>query len=209
MTLEEARLYVTNFPAYEKEFSEEVLNRVLPEFDVSLFQETRTVREGHDEYLKAHGYPETGRGKRCFRDAMIFRQRMWFSDIYEDGVDYLVPAAHQLKEELLLRKCLLEAYPYLEGYDMQVYHLDGAEEIYITCAEDTNKTEIKRILYVPLQALRENNAQLIRDRMTSYFNSYYVGEHRKKYRALSALESKEAERLFGILDEKRQTAHRT
>lgn len=210
MTFEEARMYVVNFPAYEEEFSEKTLEHVLPKFDVSLFQEKYTVREGHDAHLKSRGYQEVGRGKRRFEDEMTFKGRTWTSTVYENGVDYLVPNKYQNKESALLRECLLEAYPYLEGYNMNIYHLDGAKEIYITCKERNEGEEIDRTLYVPLEALRKNDAELIRSRMISYFSQYYAGEARKKYRdiALSALECEEAKQLFRILDERKMQSQK-
>ncbi len=64
---------------------------------------------------------------------------------------------------------------------ISVYHLDQTREFYLNTGENS--------LYVPFEALRQNDFSIIENRMKSYFSSYYDTEEKKPFleKALSAL----------------------
>lgn len=196
MTKNEAKLFFVQYQNYCNIFGEKLVNEAIDTVDVKEFQSTQTVR-GEGSYYADKGYPIAGKGTRTFKEY----KGEWMKEVNAFGTDYLVPDQYQFAEMKVQAYCLDKAVPCLKNFKYDSYRWSSGEpELYIKCTLADGTT---RQLYVPIKALIAADKQIIIDRMTEYFSWYYSRPEKKEYlnKALSALESPEALKLFSIFDE--------
>lgn len=198
MTLEEAKLFVRNYSNYERVFGLEILSKCLQAFCIEDFSTFKYVilNGSADNYYRRLGYPVL-----CEKTSWEFEEWKgeWMRKVRHPAREYRVPDDCQLRERGLLQACLLMRFPYLQEFAFPTYHLDKPEELYIKC-------ENGRSLYVPIQALLENDYSLVEKRGNDYWRWYYSTPDRKKFldEELATFETPTALRLKAILDEGKQ-----
>ena len=211
MDFDLAKKYIRNFNNIEQLFDREVIARVLPLFelrDFAIFEYVPTENQGTIDYCTRMGYIRITESPvmSYVTEYAYFKGRQWESRVSKPCIEFIVPDNYQLAEKRLLKKLLVSAYPYLncaEYYNgIQAYHADNREvdknEFYMSFYSSPCDTE-KVSLYVPFKALRDKDPQIIIDRHTSYFKSYYGNDaSRKQYldKALSVLEFNSTKEFF-------------
>ena len=211
MDFDLAKKYIRNFGNIEQLFDKDVIARVLPLFelrDFAIFEYVPTENQGTIDYCTRMGYIRITENPvmSYVTEYAYFKGRQWESRVSKPCIEFIVPDNYQLAEKRLLKKLLVSAYPYLncaEYYEaIKVYHADAREvdknEFYIGFYSSPYDTE-KVSLYVPFKALRDKDPQIIIDRHTSYFKSYYGNDvSRKQYldKALSVLEFDSTKEFF-------------
>ena len=211
MDFDLAKKYIRNFNNIEQLFDREVIARVLPLFelrDFAIFEYVPTENQGTIDYCTRMGYIRITESPvmSYVTEYAYFKGRQWESRVSKPCIEFIVPDNYQLAEKRLLKKLLVSAYPYLncaEYYNgIQAYHADNREvdknEFYMSFYSSPCDTE-KVSLYVPFKALRDKDPQIIIDRHTSYFKSYYGNDvSRKQYldKALSVLEFDSTKEFF-------------
>lgn len=211
MDFDLAKKYIRNFGNIEQLFDKDVIARVLPLFelrDFATFKYVPTENQGTIDYCTRMGYIRITENPvmSYVTEYAYFKGRQWESRVSKPCIEFIVPDNYQLAEGRLLKRLLFAAYPYLncaEYYEaIKVYHADAREvdknEFYIDFYSSPYDTE-KVSLYVPFKALRDKDPQIIIDRHTSYFKSYYgTQESRKPYldKALSVLEFDSTKEFF-------------
>ena len=195
MTLQEAKMFVKNSNNFIEMFGEELFERAIANYDVNDFSTHQYVPrdEGLDRYYARLGYPVL-----CDRTTWTFKEYKgeWEREVRKLAREYRVPDTYQLHEKDLLKDCILLANPNMANYQMRIYHLDGAKEIYIKC--DDNKS-----LYVPIKAIVEKDFSIVVNRHTTYHKGYYDTPDRKQYldAALATLETETAKALCKTIEE--------
>ena len=211
MDFDLAKKYIRNFGNIEQLFDKDVIAKVLPSFqlrDFATFEYVPTENQGTIDYYTRMGYIQiTGNPVMHYvTEYAYFKGRQWESRVSKPCIEFIVPDNYQLAEKRLLKKLLVFAYPYLncaEYYLMiQAYHVDMREvdknEFYMSFYSNPCDTE-KVSLYVPYKALRDKDPQIIIDRHTSYFKSYYGNDASSKQyldKALSVLEFDSTKEFF-------------
>lgn len=211
MDFDLAKKYIRNFNNIEQLFDKDVIARVLPRFelrDFAIFEYVPTENRGTIDYYTRMGYIQVTENPvmHYVTEYAYFKGRQWESRVSKLCIEFIVPDNYQLAEKRLLKKLLVTAYPYLncaEYYNgIQAYHADNREvdknEFYMSFYSNPCDTE-KVSLYVPFKALKDKNPQIIIDRHTSYFKSYYGNDvSRKQYldKALSVLEFDSTKEFF-------------
>ena len=211
MDFDLAKKYIRNFNNIEQLFDREVIARVLPLFelrDFAIFEYVPIENQGIIDYYTRMGYIRITENPvmSYVTEYAYFKGRQWESRVSKLCIEFIVPDNYQLAEKRLLKKLLVSAYPYLncaEYYNgIQTYHADAREvdknEFYMSFYSNPCDTE-KVSLYVPFKALRDKDPQIIIDRHTSYFKSYYGNDiSRKQYldKALSVLEFDSTKEFF-------------
>ena len=211
MDFDLAKKYIRNFNNIEQLFDREVIARVLPLFelrDFAIFEYVPIENQGTIDYCTRMGYIRITENPvmSYVTEYAYFKGRQWESRVSKPCIEFIVPDNYQLAEKRLLKKLLVSAYPYLncaEYYNgIQAYHADNREvdknEFYMSFYSSPCDTE-KVSLYVPFKALRDKDPQIIIDRHTSYFKSYYGNDiSRKQYldKALSVLEFDSTKEFF-------------
>ena len=211
MDFDLAKKYIRNFNNIEQLFDREVIARILPRFelrDFAIFEYVPIENQGTIDYYIRMGYIQITENPvmHYVTEYAYFKGRQWESRVSKPCVGFIVPDNYQLAEKRLLKKLLVFAYPYLncaEYYNgIQAYHADNREvdknEFYMSFYSSPCDTE-KVSLYVPFKALRDKDPQIIIDRHTSYFKSYYGSDvSRKQYldKALSVLEFNSTKEFF-------------
>ena len=211
MDFDLAKKYIRNFNNIEQLFGKEVIARVLPRFelrDFAIFEYVPIENQGTIDYYTRMGYIRITENPvmHYVTEYAYFKDRQWESRVSKPCIEFIVPDNYQLAEKRLLKKLLVSAYPYLncaEYYNgIQAYHADNREvdknEFYMSFYSSPCDTE-KVSLYVPFKALRDKDPQIIIDRHTSYFKSYYGNDvSRKQYldKALSVLEFDSTKEFF-------------
>ena len=211
MDFDLAKKYIRNFGNIEQLFDKDVIARVLPLFelrDFAIFEYVPTENQGTIDYCTRMGYIRITENPvmSYVTEYAYFKGRQWESRVSKPCIEFIVPDNYQLAEKRLLKKLLVSAYPYLncaEYYNrIQAYHADKREvdknEFYMSFYSSPCNTE-KVPLYVPFKALRDKDPQIIIDRHTSYFKSYYGNDvSRKQYldKALSVLEFDSTKEFF-------------
>lgn len=211
MDFDLAKKYIRNFGNIEQLFDKEVIAAVLPRFelrDFATFEYVPTENKGRIDYYTRMGYIQVTENPvmSYVTEYAYFKGRQWESRVSKPCIEFIVPVSYQLAEKALLKKLLIAAYPYLncaEYYNrIQAYHADMREvddnEFYMKFFSKPDDTEGVS-LYVPFKALRDKDPQIIIDRQTSYFKSYYgTDESRKPYldKALSVLEFDSTKEFF-------------
>ena len=206
-----AKKYIRNFGNIEQLFDKDIIAKVLPSFqlrDFAIFEYVPTENQGTIDYYTRMGYIRiTGNPVMHYvTEYAYFKGRQWESRVSKPCIEFIVPDNYQLAEKRLLKKLLVFAYPYLncaEYYLMiQAYHVDMREvdknEFYMSFYSNPCDTE-KVSLYVPYKALRDKDPQIIIDRHTSYFKSYYGNDASSKQyldKALSVLEFDSTKEFF-------------
>ena len=206
-----AKKYIRNFGIIEQLFDRETISYVLPRFqlrDFATFEYIPTENLGMINYHVSKGYIQITEKPvwHYVTEYANFRGRTWESRVPKLCLEFIVPDSYQLREKDLLKKLLVMAYPYLncaEYYLMiQAYHVDMREvdknEFYMSFYSNPCDTE-KVSLYVPYKALRDKDPQIIIDRHTSYFKSYYGNDASSKQyldKALSVLEFDSTKEFF-------------
>ena len=212
MDFDLAKKYIRNFNNIEQLFDKEVIARVLPLFelrDFAIFEYVPTENQGTIDYCTRMGYIRITENPvmSYVTEYAYFKGRQWESRVSKPCIEFIVPDNYQLAEKRLLKKLLVSAYPYLncaEYYNgIQAYHADNREvdknEFYMSFYSNPCDTE-KVSLYIPYKALKDKDPQIIVDRHTSYFKSYYGNDvSRKQYldKALSVLEFDSTKEFFG------------
>ena len=211
MDFDLAKKYISNFGNIEQLFDKDVIARVLPHFelrDFAIFEYVPTENiETIKRYVK-YGYIQVSEKPvmHYVTEYAYFKGRQWESHVSKPCIEFIVPDNYQLAEKRLLKKLLVSAYPYLncaEYYNgIQAYHADAREvdknEFYMSFYSSPCDTE-KVSLYVPFKALRDKDPQIIIDRHTSYFKSYYGNDASSKQyldKALSVLEFDSTKEFF-------------
>lgn len=211
MDFDLAKKYIRNFVNIEQLFDKDVIAKVLPSFqlrDFATFEYVPTENRGNIDYYTRMGYFQiTEKPVMSYvTEYAYFKGRQWESRVSKPCIEFIVPDNYQLAEKALLKRLLIAAYPYLncaEYYNgIQAYHADAREvdknEFYMSFYSNPCNTE-KVPLYVPYKALRDKDPQIIIDRHTSYFKSYYGNDvSRKQYldKALSVLEFDSTKEFF-------------
>ena len=211
MDFDLAKKYIRNFVNIEQLFDKKVIAAVLPRFelrDFAIFEYVPTENRGNIDYYARMGYFQiTEKPVMSYvTEYAYFKGRQWESRVSKPCIEFIVPDNYQLAEKRLLKKLLVAAYPYLncaEYYNgIQAYHADAREvdknEFYMKFFSGPDDTEGVS-LYVPFKALRDKDPQIIIDRHTSYFKSYYgTHESRKPYldKTLSVLEFDSTKEFF-------------
>ena len=211
MDFDLAKKYIRNFGNIEQLFDKKVIATVLPRFelrDFAIFEYVPAENQGTIDYYTRMGYIQiTGNPVMHYvTEYAYFKGRQWESRVSKPCIEFIVPDNYQLAEKRLLKKLLVFAYPYLncaEYYLMiQAYHVDMREvdknEFYMSFYSNPCDTE-KVSLYVPYKALRDKDPQIIIDRHTSYFKSYYGNDASSKQyldKALSVLEFDSTKEFF-------------
>lgn len=211
MNFDLAKKYIRNFGNIEQLFDKEVIAAVLPRFelrDFAIFEYVPTENRGNIDCYARMGYIQvTERPVMSYvTEYAYFKGRQWESRVPKPCIEFIVPDNYQLAEKALLKRLLIAAYPYLncaEYYNgIQAYHADAREvddnEFYMKFFSGPDNTEGVN-LYIPFKALRDKDPQIIIDRHTSYFKSYYgTHESRKQYldKALSVLEFNSTKEFF-------------
>lgn len=211
MDFDLAKKYIRNFGNIEQLFDKDVIARVLPHFelrDFAIFEYVPAENRGTIDYCTRMGYIQITEKPvmHYVTEYAYFKGRQWESRVSKPCIEFIVPDNYQLAEGRLLKKLLFTAYPYLncaEYYEaIKVYHADAKEvdknEFYIGFYSSPYDTE-KVSLYVPFKALKDKDPQIIIDRHTSYFKSYYGNDvSRKQYldKALSVLEFDSTKEFF-------------
>lgn len=211
MDFDLAKKYIRNFVNIEQLFDKDVIAKVLPRFelrDFAIFEYVPAENQGTIDYYTRMGYIRITENPvmSYVTEYAYFKGRQWESRVSKPCIEFIVPDNYQLAEGRLLKKLLFAAYPYLncaEYYEaIKVYHADAREvdknEFYIGFYSSPYDTE-KVSLYVPFKALRDKDPQIIIDRHTSYFKSYYDNDvSRKPYldKALSVLEFDSTKEFF-------------
>ena len=195
MTLQEAKMFIKNANNFIEVFGENLFERAVANYDVKDFSTHQYVPrdEGADRYYAQLGYPVL-----CDKTMWTFKEYKgeWEREVRKLAREYRVPDNYQLREKDLLKDCILLVNPNMANYQMSIYHLEGAKEIYIKC--DNNKS-----LYVPVKAIVEKNFSLVMDRHTTYHKGYYNTPDRKQYldEALATLETETAKALRKTIEE--------
>ena len=211
MDFDLAKKYIRNFGNIEQLFDKDIIAKVLPLFelrDFAIFEYVPTENQGTIDYCTRMGYIRITENPvmSYVTEYAYFKGRQWESRVSKPCIEFIVPDNYQLAEKRLLKKLLVSAYPYLncaEYYNgIQAYHVDNREvdknEFYIGFYSSPYDVE-KVSLYVPFKALRDKDPQIIIDRHTSYFKSYYGNDvSRKQYldKALSVLEFDSTKEFF-------------
>lgn len=211
MDFDLAKKYIRNFNNIEQLFDKKVIAAGLPRFelrDFAIFEYVPTENQGTIDYCTHMGYIRITENPvmSYVTEYAYFKGRQWESRVSKPCIEFIVPDNYQLAEKRLLKKLLVSAYPYLncaEYYNgIQAYHADNREmdknEFYMSFYSNPCNTE-KVPLYVPYKALRDKDPQIIIDRHTSYFKSYYGNDiSRKQYldKALSVLEFDSTKEFF-------------
>ena len=211
MDFDLAKKYIRNFGNIEQLFDKDIIARVLPCFelrDFAIFEYVPTENQGTIDYYTRMGYIRITENPvmHYVTEYAYFKGRQWESRVSKPCIEFIVPDNYQLAEKRLLKKLLVFAYPYLncaEYYLMiQAYHVDMREvdknEFYMSFYSNPCDTE-KVSLYVPYKALRDKDPQIIIDRHTSYFKSYYGNDASSKQyldKALSVLEFDSTKEFF-------------
>ena len=211
MDFDLAKKYIRNFGNIEQLFDKKVIATVLPRFelrDFAIFEYVPTENQGTIDYCTRMGYIRITENPvmSYVTEYAYFKGRQWESRVSKPCIEFIVPDNYQLAEKRLLKKLLVFAYPYLncaEYYLMiQAYHVDMREvdknEFYMSFYSNPCDTE-KVSLYVPFKALRDKDPQIIIDRHTSYFKSYYGNDASSKQyldKALSVLEFDSTKEFF-------------
>lgn len=133
----------------------------------------------------------------------------WHRHYTAPGYNILHRSPYATWESEFITKCLLDKFPYLKHFEFKAYGTSrsnenmGDNELYLTVKEAKENKETSTSIYVPFSALAHKDFGIVIERMTSYFNWYYSGESKEKYRkqALSLLDSKEAKMLEQFLVE--------
>ena len=211
MDFDLAKKYIRNFGNIEQLFDKDVIARVLPRFelrDFAIFEYVPIENQGTIDYYIRMGYIQITENPvmHYVTEYAYFKGRQWESRVSKPCIGFIVPDNYQLAEKRLLKRLLVFAYPYLNCAEyyltIQAYHVDAREvdknEFYIGFYSSPYDTE-KVSLYVPFKALRDKDPQIIIDRHTSYFKSYYGNDvSRKQYldKALSVLEFDSTKEFF-------------
>ena len=211
MDFDLAKKYIRNFSNIEQLFDKDIIAKVLPSFqlrDFAIFEYVPTENQGTIDYYTRMGYIRITENPvmHYVTEYAYFKGRQWESRVSKPCIEFIVPDNYQLAEKRLLKKLLVFAYPYLncaEYYLMiQAYHVDMREvdknEFYMSFYSNPCDTE-KVSLYVPYKALRDKDPQIIIDRHTSYFKSYYGNDASSKQyldKALSVLEFDSTKEFF-------------
>jgi hypothetical protein len=195
MTLQEAKMFIRNANNFIEMFGENLFERAVVNYDVKDFSTNQYVPrdEGADRYYARLGYPVL-----CDRTTWIFEEYKgeWKREVRKLAREYRIPCSYQISETDLLKDCILLANPNMANYQMDIYHLDGAKEIYIKC-------DNKKSLCVPVKAIVEKNFSLVVDRHTTYHKGYYNTHDRKQLldEELATLETETAKALRKTIDE--------
>lgn len=194
MTLQEAKMFVRNAKNYIEVFGEELFERVVANYDVKDFSTFHYVPlENGCTYYDKMGYPVL-----CDRTRHTFKEYKgeWMREVEKLAREYRVPDNYQLNEKDLLKDCILLVNPNMANYQMSIYKLDGAKEIYVKC--DNGKS-----LYVPVMAIINKDYSLVENRMKTYWPSYYRTPDRKEYldAELATLETETAKALQKTIEE--------
>jgi hypothetical protein len=191
-----AKLFIRNYNNLVLFFGEKRVQKMARKFEESSFAKTEYVErgEGRDRYFLNKGYPIV-----CDNTTWIFKEYRgeWSRDVRKQARSFSVPDSYQLYEGKLIKMCLLDMFPQLEGLEISAYHADSeTAEIYIKC-------ENNKLLYCPLIAFTTFNYNAIYNRHRSYHESYYgsTAERREKYLQdeLNTLETETAHKIKEML----------
>ena len=190
MTVNEARLYLTNYQKFVDTFGMEVFARGLEKsgVDTRSFTTNEYVPLGsaHALWLNKGGYPTDG---NIYRHEFEEWKGEWMRKVKKDAYCYTIPNRYQLDEHKIMEACLQVVAPWISIFNIKCYHLDSAADtdVYLKTGDDVS-------IYVPVKAILGRDWEVIVDRHTTYHKDYYRGEDRKKYldKALAALDSWEA-----------------
>ena len=195
MTLQEAKMFIRNANNFIEMFGEELFEKAVANYSIKDFSTFEYViyNGGQDNYYAKKGYPVL-----CDRTSHTFKEYKgeWMREVLHLARKYRIPCHYQLHEKDLLRDCILLVNPNMANYQMSIYHLDGAKEIYIKC--DNGKS-----LYVPVKAIVDKDYSLVEQRMNTYWSSYYNTPNRKQYldAELATLKTKTAKALKKTIEE--------
>lgn len=185
MNLTLANIYVRNWEKYKKYFSSKALSLAIRKRYQFEFISTEYISISNtymlDFYTKKR-YEQTT--EKPVSHQFEEWHGEWMRHVDKLSHAFRVPDRYQLSEEKILQDCLLYDFPYLKNCEINCYRLDDdRDEFYIHYNEAT--------IFCPIKALVEKKPDIIKNRQTTYWKSYYDTPDRKEYldKQLSVLDS--------------------
>ena len=186
MNLTLAKTYVLNWEKYTKYFSKKALSSAIRKrYEFEFIKDEYTPLDCvMNSYYSKKGYPIVNRTPVTW----TFKEYKgaWSRDVKKLCNVYRVPDSYQLGESKLLKDCLIYDFPYLKNYQFDCYKLNNnIDEIYI------KTTEPNVSVYCPIEALSKRDPEIIKNRINTYWRSYYNTPERNEYlnKQLSILDS--------------------
>lgn len=203
ITIADCALFMPNYDQYIENFGEDVLAQAVKDFPLYYICKSEEVLADAAVHY-CISYPL--RYEKPHLSSITEYKGCWQRNVSKLCYTFVTPEHCGVFESQILKNCLLLRFPYLNTLNpslISAYHLDACKEFYIKTQQGT--------LYVPFEALKQNNFEIITDRMQSYFSRFYNDPEKEPFRkkALSALNDPVAIWLKTVLSLLRENASKS